>query len=124
MAQREGMRKVLFLLLVACRAPSPPAAVEPVRQTDHETNLGAIDSQFAGAMLGVSIAGVAVGSGGAFGKAVQAGAGKRGSGVAKADAYTVTMYLMAVLLAVGFVANWLMKPVDNRYYFKGEPQKA
>jgi tetratricopeptide (TPR) repeat protein len=51
MAQREGMRKVLFLLLVACRASSPPAAVEPVRQTDHETNLGAIDSQFAGAML-------------------------------------------------------------------------
>jgi MFS family permease len=45
-------------------------------------------------------------------------------GVAKADAYTVTMYLMAVLLAVGFVANWLMKPVDSRYYFKGEPQKA
>ncbi|MFL9897126.1 class A beta-lactamase [Paraburkholderia fungorum] len=42
--------------------------------------------KFAGAMLGVSIAGVAVGSGGAFGKAVQAGAGKRGSGVAKADA--------------------------------------
>jgi tetratricopeptide (TPR) repeat protein len=51
MAQREGMRKVLFLLLVACRAPSPPAAVEPLRQIDHETNLGAIDSQFAGAML-------------------------------------------------------------------------
>jgi MFS family permease len=45
-------------------------------------------------------------------------------GVAKADAYTVTMYLMAVLLAVGFVANWLMRPVDSRYYFKDEPQKA
>jgi MFS family permease len=45
-------------------------------------------------------------------------------GVAKADAYTVTMYLMAVLLAVGFVANWLMKPVDSRYHFKGEPLKA
>jgi Flp pilus assembly protein TadD len=52
MPQREGMRKVLFLLLVACRAPSAPSAhLEPVRQTDHETNLGAIDSQFAGAML-------------------------------------------------------------------------
>ncbi|HEY6039698.1 MAG TPA: VIT domain-containing protein, partial [Kofleriaceae bacterium] len=49
------MRKVLFLLLVACRAPSAPAAspayVEPLGQTDHETNLGAIDTRFAGAML-------------------------------------------------------------------------
>lgn len=44
--------------------------------------------------------------------------------MAKADAYTVTMYLMALLLAVGFVANWLMKPVDSRYYFKAEPQQA
>ena len=53
MPQREGMRKVLLLLLVACRAPSvaPPARVEPLRQYDHETNLGAIDSKFAGAML-------------------------------------------------------------------------
>jgi MFS family permease len=45
-------------------------------------------------------------------------------GVAKADAYTFTMYLMAALLVVGFTANWLMKPVDNRYYFKGEPLKT
>jgi len=47
------MRKVLFLLLVACRASSvaSPTRVEPLRQYDHETNLGAIDSQFAGAML-------------------------------------------------------------------------
>jgi fucose permease len=42
-------------------------------------------------------------------------------GVAKADAYTFTMYLMAALLVVGFIANWLMKPVDSRYYFRGEP---
>ena len=45
-------------------------------------------------------------------------------GVAKADAYTFTMYLMAVLLMVGFTANWLMKPVDNRYYYKAEPLEA
>ena len=45
------MRKVLFLLLVACRAPSLPQHLEVIRETDHETNLGAIDSQFAGAML-------------------------------------------------------------------------
>lgn len=42
--------------------------------------------KFAGAMLGVSIAGVAVGSVGVFGKALQAGAAKEGSGLAKADA--------------------------------------
>ncbi|AXL48840.1 beta-lactamase [Paraburkholderia caffeinilytica] len=42
--------------------------------------------KFAGAMLGVSIAGIAVGSGGAFGKVVKAGATKQGGGVAKADA--------------------------------------
>ncbi|CAE6741919.1 class A beta-lactamase [Paraburkholderia haematera] len=42
--------------------------------------------KFAGAMLGVSIAGVAVGSGGALGKVVKAGAAKQGGGVAKADA--------------------------------------
>lgn len=42
--------------------------------------------KFAGAMLGVSIAGVAVGSGGAFGKAVKAGTAKQGGSVAKADA--------------------------------------
>ena len=54
MAQREGMRKVLFLLLVACSASSKPSRLEPdavARATDHEPNLGAIDSQFAGAML-------------------------------------------------------------------------
>ncbi len=45
-------------------------------------------------------------------------------GVAKTDAYDVTMYLMAVLLAVGFVSNWLMKPVDERHLYRGEPLKA
>ena len=45
-------------------------------------------------------------------------------GVAKADAYTFTMHLMAVLLAVGFFANWLMKPVDSRYHYRGAPLKA
>ncbi|MFL9982310.1 class A beta-lactamase [Paraburkholderia sediminicola] len=42
--------------------------------------------KFAGAMLGVSIAGVAVGSGGAFGKAVKAAGTRQGGSVAKADA--------------------------------------
>src|ERR1051326_2512223 len=38
-----------------------------------------------------------------------------GRGVPKADAYTVTMYIMASLLIVGFVANLLVRPVDERY---------
>jgi MFS family permease len=45
-------------------------------------------------------------------------------GVAKADVYDVTMYLMAVLLAVGFASNWLMKPVDERFHYRGTPLKA
>ncbi|MFM0666642.1 class A beta-lactamase [Paraburkholderia sediminicola] len=42
--------------------------------------------KFAGAMLGVSIAGVAVGGAGAFGKAVKTGATAQGRELAKADA--------------------------------------
>ncbi len=45
-------------------------------------------------------------------------------GVAKTNAYDVTMYLMAMLLAVGFVSNWFMKPVDERHLYRGEPLKA
>jgi len=37
-------------------------------------------------------------------------------GVAKADAYSVTMYIMAALLIVGFICNWLVKPLDERHY--------
>jgi MFS family permease len=36
-------------------------------------------------------------------------------GVAKADAYTVTMYIMAGLLLIGFVCNLRVKPVDERH---------
>jgi beta-lactamase class A len=52
--------------------------------------------KFAGAMLGVSIAGVAVGSGGAFGKAAQAGAAKQGSGLARAEAIRRRLAQIAV----------------------------
>ncbi len=41
-------------------------------------------------------------------------------GVAKADAYTTTLYIMACLLAVGFVCNLLMKEVHERHYMKHE----
>ena len=37
-------------------------------------------------------------------------------GVAKADAYTTTMHIMAGLLCVGLVCNLLVRPVDERYY--------
>ncbi len=38
-----------------------------------------------------------------------------GRGVAKADAYTVTMYIMASLLVVGFVCNLLIRGVHERH---------
>ncbi|HEX8717302.1 MAG TPA: OFA family MFS transporter [Gemmatimonadaceae bacterium] len=41
-------------------------------------------------------------------------------GVPKADAYSVTMYLMACLLFVGLICNWLVRPVLARHYFTGE----
>ena len=40
-------------------------------------------------------------------------------GVAKSNAYSVTMYLMAVLLVGGFICNWLVRPVDPRHHAKG-----
>ncbi len=40
------------------------------------------------------------------------------NGVAKANAYSATMYLMAVLLLVGFIANAMVKPVDASHHWK------
>jgi hypothetical protein len=48
-------------------------------------------------------------------------------GVPKADAYNVTMYLMAALLVVGFFCNLFIKPVDERHHMaaaQGEPMLA
>ena len=39
-------------------------------------------------------------------------------GVAKANSYGFTMYLMAGLLVVGFVANLAMKAVDAKYHYR------
>jgi MFS family permease len=39
-------------------------------------------------------------------------------GVAKTQAYNVTMYVMAVLLLVGLVCNALVKAVHERYHMK------
>jgi MFS family permease len=40
--------------------------------------------------------------------------------VAKAHAYNVTMYIMAGLLVVGFIANFLIKAVDDRHHMNLE----
>ena len=41
-------------------------------------------------------------------------------GVPAAQAYNVTMYLMAGLLVVGFFANLAVRPVAERYYMSEE----
>ena len=41
-------------------------------------------------------------------------------GVPKAEAYSVTMYVMAGLLVIGFLANLMVRPVDPKYYYKAE----
>ncbi len=37
-------------------------------------------------------------------------------GVARADAYSITMYILAGLLAIGLICNWRVKPLDERYF--------
>jgi len=43
-------------------------------------------------------------------------------GVAKAQAYNVTMYVMAALLAVGFICNAFIRAVDARHHMKRESE--
>jgi MFS family permease len=38
------------------------------------------------------------------------------TGVPKAQAYNVTMYIMAALLVVGFICNFLVRAVDDRHH--------
>ena len=46
-------------------------------------------------------------------------------GVPPAQAYNITMYILAALLVVGFVCNLLVKPVAERYYMTdGEVESA
>jgi MFS family permease len=40
-------------------------------------------------------------------------------GVPKAQAYSVTMYIMCALLFVGFLCNLFMRPVPERYHYRG-----
>ncbi|HWS11082.1 MAG TPA: MFS transporter, partial [Xanthobacteraceae bacterium] len=39
-------------------------------------------------------------------------------GVPKAQAYNVTMYIMAGLLAIGFICNLLVKAVHHRFHMR------
>ncbi|MCQ8102897.1 OFA family MFS transporter [Methylomonas sp. SURF-2] len=41
-----------------------------------------------------------------------------GQGVAKADAYNATMYIMAGILALGFICNLLIRPVHEKHHMK------
>jgi MFS family permease len=43
-------------------------------------------------------------------------------GVAKAQAYDITMYIMAALLVVGFICNWFVKAVDRKHYMPAQQQ--
>jgi MFS family permease len=41
------------------------------------------------------------------------------SGVPKAQAYSLTMYIMCGLLLIGFICNFAMRPVKEKYHYKG-----
>jgi len=45
-------------------------------------------------------------------------------GVAKADAYTMTLHIMAVLLVIGFLCNLLVKRVNERHHMDTAAQTA
>jgi MFS family permease len=41
-------------------------------------------------------------------------------GIARASAYNITMYILAGLLAVGFICNWLVRPVAEKHHIREE----
>jgi MFS family permease len=44
------------------------------------------------------------------------------SGVPKAQAYSITMYIMCALLLIGFLCNFGMRAVNEKYYYRGGTQ--
>ena len=50
--------------------------------------------------------------------------GRIESGVAPADAYTTTLYVMVALLAAGLVCNLLVRPVAEKHHYQGDPDDA
>ena len=47
-----------------------------------------------------------------------------GQGIAKAQVYSITMFILAAFLAIGFICNWLVKPVDPKHYMTAEQLAA
>ena len=45
-------------------------------------------------------------------------------GVPKAHAYNTTMYIMAVLLVIGFICNVCIKAVDERHHMNSRTAEA
>jgi len=45
-------------------------------------------------------------------------------GVPRAESYNITMFVLAGLLAVGFICNWLVRPVAEKHYMKDDAQDA
>ena len=45
-------------------------------------------------------------------------------GIARAQVYSVTMFILAGLLAVGLVCNWLVSPVNPKHYMTAEQLAA
>jgi MFS family permease len=45
-------------------------------------------------------------------------------GVPRAQAYNITMYVLAGLLALGFVCNWFVRPVNPKHHMKPEEGAA
>jgi hypothetical protein len=45
-------------------------------------------------------------------------------GVAKAQVYSVTMFILAGLLGVGLLCNWRVKPVDPKHFMTAEQLAA
>jgi MFS family permease len=45
------------------------------------------------------------------------------AGVPKAQAYSVTMYIMCGLLLIGFICNFCMRPVNEKYHFRATEKK-
>ena len=45
-------------------------------------------------------------------------------GVAHAQVYTITMYILAVILVVGLICNILVRPVDPKHYMTAEEEAA
>ena len=43
-------------------------------------------------------------------------------GLPKAQAYSVTMYIMAGLLVIGLICNFFVKPVNEKYHYKSKEE--